>query len=475
MKVPKFNEFIAEAKEEVTNIQVAILTNKITKNPVVFGNILKSVCDELKIECHLISIKEAWVAETDLDKQTLKVSNVDGEGTDVEFDISRTVVFTRAGSVETEVGLALLSSFERAGAFMINDRDGMLTCNNKMSSYLAFERNNIPVPRTSIVSNVKSIPDAHKRIGGQFPIIIKTMTGTQGIGVSIVKDFESMVSVIQSLWKYDAQLIIQEFMKFDFDVRTLVLDGKIVGSTKRIRPKDDFRSNRHMGAKTEPYKLSDKEKEQVILASRAVGTTLVGVDHIVVNDEIMILECNGSPGFGSNYMGYNIKTGKPTEKMNNKGIMKNIIQYIQKPNRRKPSFQIESGYLERIEIDGIGPIRAKFDTGNGTKASMFAVDTMNVNGKNVSWSYKGKKFTSKIIGVSNPEHITMKEERPIIELDVKFNNRVYPNVPFGLTDQDAKSTILVNRDLLTRFRVAVNPNRRFVLSDYIEKEDNNDT
>ena len=106
---------------------------------------------------------------------------------------------------------------------------------------------------------------------------------------------------------------------------------------------------------------------------------------------------------------------------------------------------------------------------------MFAVDTMNVNGKNVSWSYKGKKFTSKIIGVSNPEHITMKEERPIIELDVKFNNRIYPNVPFGLTDQDAKSTILVNRDLLTRFRVAVNPNRRFVLSDYIEKEDNNDT
>ena len=69
----------------------------------------------------------------------------------------------------------------------------------------------------------------------------------------------------------------------------------------------------------------------------------------------------------------------------------------------------------------------------------------------------------------------MKEERPIIELDIKFNNRVYNNVPFGLTKEDAKSTILINRDLLTRFRVSVNPNRRFVLSDYIEKEDNNDT
>jgi len=264
-------------------------------------------------------------------------------------------------------------------------------------------------------------------------------------------------------------------MKFDFDVRTLVLDGKIVGSTKRIRPKDDFRSNRHMGATTEPYKLSKKEKEAVILASRAVGTTLVGVDHIVVNGEIMILECNGSPGFGSNYMGYNIKTGKSLEKMNNKGIMKNIIQYIQKPDRRKPSFQIESGYLERIEIDGIGPIRAKFDTGNGTKASMFAVDELEISGKTAKWSYKGKKMTSNIIGKSKPEHVGPIGERPIVELDIKFNNRIYPSVPFGLTKQDSKSTILVNRDLLTRFRVAVNPNRRFVLSDYIEKEDNTDT
>ena len=117
---------------------------------------------------------------------------------------------------------------------MLNDRDGMLTCNNKMTSYLAFERNNIPVPRTSIVSNEKSIDDAHERIGGKFPVIIKTMTGTQGIGVSIVKDRESLVSVIQSLWKFGAELIIQEFKKFDFDVRTLVLDGKIVGSTKEL-------------------------------------------------------------------------------------------------------------------------------------------------------------------------------------------------------------------------------------------------
>ena len=32
---------------------------------------------------------------------------------------------------------------------MINTRNGMLTCDNKMSAYIVFERDNIPTPRTA--------------------------------------------------------------------------------------------------------------------------------------------------------------------------------------------------------------------------------------------------------------------------------------------------------------------------------------
>ena len=51
----------------------------------------------------------------------------------------------------------------------------------------------------------------------------------------------------------------------DFDVRTIIVDGVIIASTKRIRPKEDFRSNRHRGAETEPYILSDDEKKLLFL------------------------------------------------------------------------------------------------------------------------------------------------------------------------------------------------------------------
>ena len=70
------------------------------------------------------------------------------------------------GVLEDETGLALLSTFENAGAFMINTRNGMLTCDNKMSAYIAFEKT-IFYPRTAMISNEKSLMD-YKRIGGNY-------------------------------------------------------------------------------------------------------------------------------------------------------------------------------------------------------------------------------------------------------------------------------------------------------------------
>ena len=302
---------------------------------------------------------------------------------------------------------------------------------------------------------------------------MKTLTGTQGIGVSKVNDMESMMSVIQSLWKFNAPLIIQEFLKIEFDIRTIVLNGRIVASTKRIKPEKDFRSNKHRGAKTVPYTLNDKEKSEIIAAARATGAYMVGVDHAIVDGEIFILECNGSPGLGSNFQNYDI-TVQPQVPTKEENIIKFVVEYLQNPLHRRFDFNQEAGYHETIDIDGYGPIRAKFDTGNGTRASMLIVDKINVDGKKVKWERDGKKFTSKLIGISKPVHIGKIAERPMVHISLKFNNMVYTDVPVGLQVEDAASTFLINRDLLTRFKVSVNPNRKFVLSDWSERADNTD-
>jgi RimK family alpha-L-glutamate ligase len=475
-KAPKFRDFISEEVQR-SDIQVVVLTKVNADSKAVVSNLISEECEKRKIPCHIVDTREAWVSKNDLEKGTLLVSNLDGKDTEVEFQLTNTICFVRAGVLEDETGLALLSTFENAGAFMINTRDGMLTCDNKMSAYISFERDNIPTPRTALISNEKGLLHAHERLGGKYPVIMKTLTGTQGIGVSIVESEKSMVSVAQSLWKFGAALLLQEYLKFDFDIRTIVVNGKILASTKRTSAKKDFRSNRHREATTQPYKLSNDERKLVLDAARSVGAYMVGVDHAIVNGEHFILECNGSAGLGSEFGLYNtfrddesyVGEAKP------KKIMKELFDYITQDVHRKHSFNKESGFHERVVIDGYGPIRAKFDTGNGTHASMFVVDKIDVSGKTVKWEKDGKKFTSKLQGESHPTHNTKIDERPIVFVNVTFNNKFYVDVPVGLTTKDSKSTFLVNRDLITRFKVNVNPNRKFVLSKWIERSDGNDT
>ena len=461
-----FQSFITEENVSDGDIQIAVITKVSSDKEEVVANQIKKYADKNNIPCHLINTREAWVSDNDLEKGTLTISNVQGDR--IEFEISKTVVFVRAGVLDNEVGLALLSTFEKAGAFMINNRDGMLTCDNKMSSYITFNQNGIQTPKTSLINNDESVEDAHKRIGGKFPVIIKTITGTQGIGVSIANDYKSLLSNVQSLWKFGAELLIQEFLEMDFDVRTIIVDGVIIASTKRIRPKEDFRSNRHRGAETEPYILSDDEKKLLLNAYRSTGAYMVGVDHTIVNGKSYILECNGSPGIGSNFGNGD---GKQTT---NERLIEKIVTHVGKVKSRFVGATQTAGFVERIEIVGLGPYRAKFDTGNGTRASMFHVDKLDIKGKMVTWERDGKKFTNRIVGVSRPVHVDQIDKRPIVLVDIKFNNKLYKDVPIGLTTRDSKSTFLINRELLTRFKVAVNPDRKFVLSSYIERGDDND-
>ena len=133
---------------------------------------------------------------------------------------------------------------------------------------------------------------------------MKTLTGTQGIGVVKVDSYESLVSTIQAMWKL-GELLIQEYMGVNFDVRTFVVDNKIFASTKRIQSSFDFRTNTHRGAKAVPYKLNDEEIEIILRASRASKAYLCGVRHIIYNGKHLHIRSKWiAAGTGADYEGY---------------------------------------------------------------------------------------------------------------------------------------------------------------------------
>ena len=470
------NEGYTELDEEQENINIILLTgSKSEDEELVVGQMIKTAT-KMGQKAHKVVVGCAWVSDYDLEAKTMTIMNFEDTGKSLDIkDTDKTVVIVRAGAFtgeNSEIGRAMIQSFQESGCTMLNDLNTSVLCDNKFLSYITFSRNNIPIPRTALIPTEKAIENAHERIGGKFPVVIKTLSGTQGIGVSIVDSMQSMVSVIQSLKKYNADLLIQEHIKLKYDVRTIVLGGRIIASTKRIKVPDDFRSNAHLGATTEPYILSDKEQSIVKTTARVMGGQLVGVDHCMVDNEIFVLECNASPGITSNYHNYDITT-VPQKNLTDVGttedIYKTIINYLRYPsNRRLTSFR-ECGFLEQLTIKGCGTVIGKFDTGNGTQASCFNVDKIKVDGNKVKWERHGKKYVHKLEGWSFP--VTSDSERtgkrPIILVDIIFNNKTYLNIPIAL-DLQTTSNFLVNRKFMETLKVSVNPSQKFLLTEWRE-------
>jgi len=468
------NDGYALENEKQDDIHLIILTGSTSDDDESVVNRFLDTAKKMGQESHRVVVGAAWVAEFDLEASTMVIMNHDDKGKSLKINTENTIVIARAAAFmgeNAEIGKAMLQAFQSSGCFMLNDLKSSILCDNKFLSYIQFSRNSIPIPKTALIPTEKAIENAHERIGGKFPVVVKTLSGTQGIGVSIVESMQSLVSVVQSLRKYKADLLIQEFIKLEYDVRTLVLGGRIIASTRRNKVPDDFRSNAHLGATTEPYTLSEEEKEIVKATARISGASLVGVDHCLVDKEIYVLECNASPGIGANYHNYDIRT-VPQKNKDVKGdqindIFTTIINYLRyRSNRNLTSF-IECGYKEQVKIKGCGTFVAKFDTGNGSIASMKKVDKIKIDGKIAKWELNGKKYADKIVNWSEPRVADGREieKRPCILVDVEFNNRTYVNIPIAL-EEDANSDLLINRNLMETFRVSVNPCRKFVLSEW---------
>jgi ribosomal protein S6--L-glutamate ligase len=119
-------------------------------------------------------------------------------------------------------------------------------------------------------------------------------------------------------------LIIQEFIEIDYDVRVVVLDGRVLGTMKReVITDGDFRSNISLGAEASNIELTEIEERDALKAAEVVDGRLVGVDFIPAKnrekERPYILEVNSMPGFGG------------IEKLK-KGLVQEILEHFKDRN-----------------------------------------------------------------------------------------------------------------------------------------------
>ncbi len=458
-KVLNFWSFLNEAKADA--LKVVVLTGTVEGSKTAKSFV--DVCKKRGVDCYVIDVNDATLEKV-YNGHLLK----SGEES-VLIDPESTIIVPRRGVIDNSYTKQIMTQLEHARYFTVNTLESIEICENKFVTSQVLEEADLPVPRYALVPNEDSLDKALEQIGGKFPIVMKLLSGTQGIGVSIVDSYASYKSVYQTIRKLDesSEILIQEKIDSNYDLRIQVIVKKfdplsassdnciILGSMKREAVKKDFRTNYSLGGEVSAYDIDEELTEIACKAANAVGCHWCGVDIMIdkKTKKPYILEVNSSPGTE----GISKAIGKP--------IVNDVLDYLL--DKENWSFsELEVGYLEEIKIPGIGSFVAKFDTGNGSKSCSLHADSVEENGGKLIWSVGGKKFVSDIVGYSDAEIGRDKHTRPVIEMDIIFNDILVPKVRISPVDRTPKSTpFLANRALMRKLGLVVNPNKAFVATE----------
>ena len=251
---------------------------------------------------------KAKIEETYILKKDNKLFICDKEDNQFEID-DNTVVFNRSKSNDFPSWQNFYRELTINGVKVINPMSVHNICWDKYHTYLKLEQDYIKQPFTVLVNDLDKLEDIHKRIGGKFPVVLKTILGTGGVGVLKIKDEAQLLSSAQIINKLGSErgLILQEYIEIDFDVRVMMVAGEIMGAMKRPLADGDFRSNVHQGSKPELMEITELEKEEVMMVTEYLKPRgyWLGIDLIPSNDREnerpYVLEVNTQPGtFGYN-------------------------------------------------------------------------------------------------------------------------------------------------------------------------------
>ena len=448
-----FKSFITEAKEGKYRILVVSAEPDNNK----MFHTAQRVTDEAKKSGHEVYVVKVEGAIITYDNG-YKIFNADDKD---GFEIDKDTVAIVRGSVRLKKSyLDLLTQLEKIGVCMVNSRETVSISSDKYRTYLKLQDYGLTQPKTVLIPNADTWKQALESLDSKFPIIMKTLEGSKGVGVLFIESERQIESIVQLLYSQndDVDLLIQEYIKTDGDIRVIVLGGKVIASMKRDVVEGDFRSNVSQGAKVKEYELTELEIEQCLLAAKAIDGSWTAVDFIPSKnpktEPPYILEVNHSPGT------------EGIEKATGKNVVKQVIDFYSNPENRY-AVPAQCGYFEIINIKPFGDVVAKFDTGNGASASTIHTDNLEVKGKNVTWTYNDKTITSKIQRVAKVDVGGLNdysEERYAVLLDFDFAGSSYKNIEFLLDDREDRSPVLLNRDVMRMLNVMVNPQRKYIIT-----------
>ena len=196
--------------------------------------------------------------------------------------------------------------------------------------------------------------------------------------------------------------------------------------------------------------------------------------------DIMPLKKDSNPEIGDNVvLEYNSSPGTDgISEVIGENFMKILLDEINDINQLVLAPK-SIGYLEDVtfifdDSDNEVTFEAKFDTGNGAKASTIGCEKLIVEDNDILATINGKEYKFKKEGNSNAIVGQVTEERiTVLVPSIKIGSRKLLNVEFALVDNRKKQQkILINRDIMSKMGYLINPAKKHILDDDILYEFN---
>lgn len=215
----------------------------------------------------------------------------------IEFIHINPVDFDYTSKIHFEKGDLLYRIKTGQGAknverFLVNDKVTTFFVNfevgNAIYENMFFhDKYGIPTPKT--VFNIPTDRDLLKKYVeycGGFPVIIKAMGGSHGVGVMKIDSLSSLLSVSDYLLSKkfgngNGDIVMKEFINVTRSARLIALGGKVIDSIEYQAPSGDFRSNEGGIPNVEKKIFSDEINETAVRATQVLGLEFGGVDILI--------------------------------------------------------------------------------------------------------------------------------------------------------------------------------------------------
>jgi hypothetical protein len=128
------------------------------------------------------------------------------------------------------------------------------------------------------------------------------------------------------------------------------------------------------------------------------------------------------------------------------------------------------GLIEKIELEGIGEVDAKIDSGNGAFNVIHGEDFVQ-QGKTLTFkSINGKILVKKIV-----DTVTINvgagnyEERPVVTFRMKFGGEEFDNIPFSVGNRSTNDyKILIGKEFIKKLDALIDIDSKHIAKQQIQ-------